>query len=176
MRFTETELPGVWLVESDIFEDERGAFIRAWVAEELEAHGLEAHYVQGAIATNRHRGTIRGLHYQAAPHEQAKLIRSIRGRVFDVVVDLRPDSPTRRQWIGVELDSATQTMIFLPRGVAHGYQTLTDDAEVFYLASTPYAPESQRGLRWDDPAVGIDWPLGPPTVINARDSAYPDID
>ena len=175
MTFRETTLPGVWLIDPDVFADDRGAFVRAWVRDEFAEHGLETDLVQGAIATNRMRGTIRGLHYQVAPHGQAKLVRAIRGRVFDVAVDLRPDSPTYRQWLGVELDSDNRRMLYLPRGIAHGYQTLTDDAEVFYFVSAAYAPDHQQGLRWNDPAIGITWPLGPPTAINDRDASYPDL-
>jgi dTDP-4-dehydrorhamnose 3,5-epimerase len=175
MRFTESSIAGAFVVDADVFEDERGAFILAWVREEFEAHGLDTNLMQGAISTNRTRGTIRGLHYQAAPHGQAKMIRSIRGSVFDVFVDLRPESPTFRQWAGVELDAENRRMLYLPAGVAHGYQTLTEDSEIFYFVSARYAPDAQRGVRWDDPGLGIEWPLGPPTVINERDAGYPDL-
>lgn len=176
MTFTDTPIDGVWIIDSDVFSDERGDFVRAWMPEEFRARGLETGIAQCSIASNRARGTIRGLHYQVAPHEEVKVIRAIAGRVWDVAVDLRPDSPTYRRWVGVELTAAGRRMLYLPRGIAHGYQTLTDDAEVLYFVSAPYSPAHQRGLRWDDPAIGIDWPLGSPTRVSPRDAGFPLLD
>jgi dTDP-4-dehydrorhamnose 3,5-epimerase len=176
MTFNQLSLPGVWLLDADTFEDDRGSFSRLWMPDELSARGLETAVSQCSMATNLRRGTIRGLHYQAAPFEEVKVVRATRGAIFDVAVDLRPDSPTYRKWIGAELSAGNRRALYLPRGVAHGYQTLSDDADVLYLISAPYAPNHQRGVRWDDPAFGIDWPLGAPTMINARDAGYGNYD
>jgi dTDP-4-dehydrorhamnose 3,5-epimerase len=175
MTFTETRLRGAWIIDVDEFPDERGAFIRAWVPGEFAARGLETRIEQCSMAVNRRRGTIRGMHYQRPPHEEVKLVRVTRGRIFDVAVDLRPGSPTFRQWIGVELSAANRRMFYVPRGMAHGYQTLDDDAEVMYFVSAPYVPDLQAGVRWNDPALGITWPLTEPAVINARDAGYPSL-
>lgn len=174
MTFTETSLPGVIIVDADTFVDTRGHFASVWIRGEFEARGLETNMMQCSIAANRKRGTIRGLHYQRAPYAQDKLVRVIRGSVFDVAVDLRPGSATRRQWIGLELSAESPRMLYIPKGFAHGYQTLTDDAEVLYFISSQYAPDHQGGIRWDDPALAIDWPLGRPAVISERDARYPD--
>jgi len=174
MKFTPTRIPGVLIVTPDIFEDSRGLFARAWMPDEFAAQGLETHIAQGSLAVTRQRGTIRGMHFQAAPFEEAKSVRAIRGAIFDVAVDLRPDSPTFRQWAGYELTAENRQVMYVPQGCAHGYQTLVDDTEVFYFVSAPYSPPHQRGVRWDDPAFGIEWPLGPPTSIHERDATYPD--
>jgi dTDP-4-dehydrorhamnose 3,5-epimerase len=174
MKFRELAIAGTWLVEPDVFADDRGSFARAWVHEEFIAHGLEARIAQCSSASNHRRGTIRGLHYQAAPFEEVKVVRVVRGAVFDVAVDLRPDSPTFRQWVGAELSADNRHAFYLPHGFAHGYQTLTDDTDVLYFVSAAYSPAHQRGVRWDDPAFGITWPLGAPTVIHDRDATYPD--
>jgi len=174
MRINETEIPGVRLVDSDVFPDDRGLFVRAWVAAEFETRGLETSIAQASLATNRRRGTVRGLHYQVPPFEEVKIIRVVKGRVWDVALDLRPDSPTFRRWLGVELGEDNHRVLYIPKGVAHGYQTLTDDATVFYFVSAPYSPEHQRGVRWNDPAFGIEWPLGTPTELSPRDAAFPD--
>ncbi len=176
MQIRETPLPGVRLIDSDVFPDERGLFVRAWAASEFEALGLETRIAQASLATNVRRGTIRGLHYQAAPFEEVKVIRAVQGMVWDVALDLRPDSPTFRQWFGVELGADNHRLLYIPRGVAHGYQTLTDDAAVFYFVSAPYSAPHQRGVRWDDPAFGIAWPLGAPTVLSERDAAFADFE
>jgi len=176
MQINETSIPGVRLVESDVFPDDRGLFVRAWVASEFEARGLETGIAQASLATNHRRGTVRGLHYQISPFEEVKVIRVVKGRVWDVALDLRQDSPTFRRWFGVELGEDNQKVLYIPKGVAHGYQTLTDDSAVFYFVSAPYSPGHQRGVRWDDPAFGIEWPLGAPTVLSPRDAAFPDFD
>jgi dTDP-4-dehydrorhamnose 3,5-epimerase len=174
MTFTETEIPGVLIVDSDVFTDARGTFVRAWMPEEFRSRGLDTGIAQCSMAANHRKGTIRGLHYQVAPFEEVKLIRAVRGSVFDVAVDVRPDSPAYGRWTGVRLSHDNHRMLYIPRGVAHGYQTLDDDTEVFYFVSAPYMPDHQRGLRWNDPALGIDWPLGPPAVLSDRDAAFAD--
>ncbi len=174
MQITALSLPGVYLIELDVFTDERGEFVRAWMPDELASHGLETHVAQGSLATTRTKGTIRGMHRQVAPYEQVKIVRTTRGRIYDVVIDLRVDSPAYRRWMGIELSDRNRHVLYIPTGCAHGYQTLTDDADVFYFVSAPYAPAHEHGIRWNDPAFGIEWPLGPPTVISPRDAAYPD--
>ena len=175
MTFTETQLPGVWVVDGEIFPDERGHFAPAWRPEEFAARGLETAIAQASLASNIRRGTIRGLHYQTAPFEEAKTIRVVRGAIYDVTVDLRPGSATYLRWIGVELTADNRRMVYIPRGCAHGYQTLADDMDVFYFVSAPYAQGHQQGIRWDDPAVGVQWPLGPPASISDRDRQFPDL-
>jgi dTDP-4-dehydrorhamnose 3,5-epimerase len=174
LQFTEATVPGVWIVSSPTFADERGSLFPAWLRADFEARGLDTSIAQATMTATRQRGTLRGLHYQVAPLDEVKVIRAIRGSVFDVVVDLRPDSPTFTRWTGVELSAANRRLLYVPRGFAHGYQTLTDDVEVLYFVSAPYSLEHQRGVRWDDPAFGIEWPLGAPAVIHPRDAAYPD--
>jgi dTDP-4-dehydrorhamnose 3,5-epimerase len=176
MIFTETKLAGVLVLDPRRFEDERGFFAPAFSAREFEARGMAAHFVESNISYSRRRGTIRGMHYQAAPHGQAKLIRCTRGAVYDVVIDIRRDSQTYGQWFGVELTAESRRMIYLPGDCAHGFQTLVDDAEVFYMVSSPYAPESGRGVRWDDPAFRIEWPDVDERVLIERDRSYPDFE
>ena len=174
MHFEQTSIAGVWIVTPDIFDDARGQFVRAWMPDEFAERGLDTRIAQASAALTRTRGTIRGMHYQAAPFEEAKVIRAVRGGVFDVAVDLRRDSPTFLQWVGAELTADNRQIMYIPPGCAHGYQTLADDTEVFYFVSAPYSPPHQRGVRWNDPAFGIEWPLGSPTAIHGRDAAYPD--
>lgn len=173
MLFTETEIPGVLVVEPDVFPDVRGLFMCAWVSDEFAARGLETAIAQASAAQSHVRGTLRGLHYQAPPFEEAKVIRVTRGAIFDVAVDLRPASPTYLKWTGCELTAENRRLMYVPPGCAHGYQTLADDTEVFYFVSAKYSPPHQRGVRWDDPAFGITWPLGSPTRIHERDASYP---
>ena len=174
MKFTPTSIAGVVVVTPDVFEDERGLFARAWMPDEFAAQGLETRIAQGSLALTHRKGTIRGMHFQAAPFEEAKVVRAVRGGIYDVAVDLRPDSPTFRQWTGHELTAENRQIMYVPPGCAHGYQTLTDDAEVFYFVSAPYSPPHQRGVRWNDPAFGIKWPLGAPSSIHDRDAGYAD--
>ena len=174
MKFTSTELPGVQIIDSDTFPDERGSFTRVWHPGEFESHGLEAKIAQCTMAFNHRCGTIRGMHYQSEPQSEVKLVRVTRGLIYDVIVDLRPASPTFKNWFGVELSADNRRSVYIPKGLAHGYQTLTDDAEVLYFVSNDYSPAHQRGVRFDDPAFGIRWPLGAPTVINERDATYAD--
>lgn len=172
MIFQTTPLPGVVIVELERKEDERGFFARAFCAREFEQHGLSTRFVQANVATNHRRGTLRGLHYQAAPAREPKFIRCIRGAVWDVVVDLRPDSPTYLQHVAVELSADNHRAIHVPDLCAHGYQTLTDHAELLYLVGEYYTPGCERGLRHDDPALELTWPL-PVSVISAKDRAWP---
>ncbi len=173
MIWRETELPGAFVVESERVEDERGWFARIYDEGELEQSGLATRFAQGSIAFNKERGTLRGLHYQAEPHAEAKLVRCIRGAVHDVIVDLRPASPTFKRWVAVELTASDGRMLYVPEGLAHGYLTLEDESETLYLISAPYAPEAARGVRWDDPAFGIEWPHEP-SVMSEKDKAWPD--
>ena len=175
MRFHDTKIPGVMVIEGDVFADDRGSVMPAWIAAEFAARGLADAFVQWNIVRNHRRGTLRGMHYQRQPFAEAKLVRAIRGSIFDVAVDLRPESPTFCQWTGIELRAARPHLFYLPEGIAHGYQTLEDDAEVMYLVSAPYSASHQAGVRWNDPAFGIEWPITPPPVIHARDASYPDV-
>lgn len=173
VKFVNTGLPGAVVVEPELLADERGFFARTWCAREFADHGFKDVFVQCSISFNRRTGTLRGLHYQAPPHEEAKLVRCTMGAVYDVIVDLRPDSPTYLKHFAVELTQDNRRMLYVPDGCAHGFQTLTDGAEVFYQISEFYSPESSAGHRWNDPAFGIDWPLEV-SVISERDNGYPD--
>jgi dTDP-4-dehydrorhamnose 3,5-epimerase len=173
MKFGHTNIPGAVVIEIEPLKDDRGFFARTFCEQEFEAHGLCFRVVQCSISFNRRRGTLRGMHYQAKPHEEAKLVRCTRGSLYDVIVDLRPQSPAFRKWFGLELDSAKSRMLHIPQGVAHGFETLEDNTEVFYQISESYDPGSTRGVRWDDPAFGIEWPL-PPQAMSDRDRQYPD--
>ncbi len=173
MRYTPTALGGVWLVEPEPHADERGFFARLWDPGEFAARGLNPALAQVSVSFNLRAGTVRGMHWQAAPHEEAKLVRASAGAVWDVAVDLRPDSPTFKQWVGQELSAANRKMLYIPEGFAHGFQTLTDDAEVTYHISAAYEPTAGRGAKWDDPAFAIAWPR-PATVVGAKDRGWPD--
>ncbi len=173
MRFQQTPLAGVWLIELERLGDERGWFARTFDAAEFDARGLNPHVVQCNASFSAERATVRGMHYQAEPHCESKLVRCVHGAIFDVGVDLRPDSETYCRSFGVELDADSDLMLYLPTGVAHGLQTLSDDSEVLYLMGHEYVPDAQRGVRWDDPAFDVRWPL-PVSVISERDRAYPD--
>lgn len=175
MIFVETNLRGAFLIEPDLFEDERGFFARTWSREEFEGRGLDARLAQCALSYNRRGGTLRGMHYQREPHAQAKLVRCTRGAVYDVIVDLRPGSPTFTRWIAAELTASNRRALYVPAGFAHGYQALEDDTEVAYQVTEDYRPEAEAGVRWDDPAFGIRWPLEV-SVISARDRSYPDFE
>jgi len=174
MTFRELELPGAFLIELDRIEDERGFFARTFCRDEFAEHGLATEIVQANTAFNRRKGTLRGMHFQAAPHEEAKLVRCTRGAVYDVIVDLRRDSPTFTRWVSVELTVENDTMLYVPEGFAHGYQTLEDETETSYLMSQRYEPSSGRGVRWDDPAFGIEWPDEGDRTMNERDRTWPD--
>jgi dTDP-4-dehydrorhamnose 3,5-epimerase len=174
MIFRETAIEGVWVVEPELYEDERGFFARTWDTEEFDRRGLNGRLVQCSISYNRRRGTARGLHYQAPAHQEAKLVRCTSGSIFDVAVDLRVESSTFRRWIGIELPAENRLAVYVPEGCGHGFLTLTDDSEVAYQISEFHAPDAARGVRWDDPAIGIDWP-GEVLVVNERDRSYPDL-
>jgi len=173
--FRETDLPGAVVIEPERFEDERGFFARTWDVNEFAARGLNPRLVQCSISFNRRVGTLRGMHYQTAPHEEAKLVRCTMGAIYDVIVDVRPGSPTFARWTGVELSAANRQLLYIPEGFAHGFQTLQDDSEVFYQISAFYQPDFARGFRWYDEAVGIMWPPAPAggRIISTRDAAFP---
>ena len=173
MIFRPCTLPGAYVIELERREDERGFFARSWCQEEFAAHGLTARLAQCNVSMSRRRGTLRGMHYHVAPYEEAKLLRCIRGAVYDVMIDLRPESPTYLRWEGVELRADGYRMVYVPEGFAHGFQTLEDATEVFYLVSAPYRPDHERGVRWDDPTFGIRWPV-PEPILSARDRRHPD--
>ncbi len=173
MKFARTPIAGGWLLALEPIEDERGFFARTFCAEEFAEHGLDSELVQCSVSFNHRRGTLRGMHYQAAPHEEGKLVRCTRGAIWDVIVDLRPDAPSFRQHCGARLDEVNRLAVWVPPGVAHGFLTLTDDAEVFYQMSVAFEPSAARGVRWNDPAFAIDWPAEP-AVISERDAGYPD--
>jgi dTDP-4-dehydrorhamnose 3,5-epimerase len=173
MIFTETKLAGAYLVELERNEDERGFFARNWSQREFAQRCLVSEFVESNISFSKKKGTLRGMHYQAAPHGQVKLVRCTAGAIFDVIIDLRRHSPTFKQWTSVELTALNHLMLYVPVDFAHGFQTLEDDTEVTYQVSSVYHPESSTGIRWDDPAFGIPWPEGERVII-ARDRLYPD--
>jgi dTDP-4-dehydrorhamnose 3,5-epimerase len=175
MIFTESPLPGAFLVDLEPLADDRGFFARSFCAEEFAAKGLSVEWRQCSVSFNARKGTLRGLHYQDAPHEEHKLVRCTAGAIFDVIVDIRPHSTGYRRWFGVELTAHNRRSLFIPPGYAHGFVTLSDDAEVYYMISVPHAPEHARGFRWSDPAFGIQWQMTP-SVISSRDAAYPLLD
>lgn len=172
-----TEIDGVVVVEPERHVDERGFFARTFDAEHFAEHGLETAVVQCSTSFNLRAGTVRGMHWQAEPHGEAKLVRCTRGAVFDVAVDVRPGSPTFRRWCGVELSAENGRALFVPIGCAHGFQTLCDDSEVLYQISAPYVPRAACGFRWDDPRIGIRWPEAPSggRTLSERDATYPDL-
>jgi dTDP-4-dehydrorhamnose 3,5-epimerase len=172
MLFTETAIPEVLVVALERRDDERGYFARAWCEKEFLVRRLPR-FVQANLSSCRNKGTVRGLHYQAAPHGEAKYLRCIRGAVFDVVADIRPGSRAFRRWSGVELTAENRKAVFVPAGLPHAYQALTDDAEVIYFASAYYAPEAERGLRWNDPAFNIEWPIRN-AIVSQKDAGWPD--
>jgi dTDP-4-dehydrorhamnose 3,5-epimerase len=175
MRFVETPLPGAWVIELELLGDERGWFARSFDAAEFKARGMSSEVAQCNASFNARAGTLRGMHYQADPRSESKLIRCVRGAIFDVAIDLRRDSPTYRRWHGVELSAENRRAFYLPVGLAHGFQTLTDDCEVLYQMGSPFVPDAARGVRWDDPAFGIEWPEHPgERTISEKDRAYPD--
>lgn len=173
MRFEETELPGAYRVGLERHGDERGFFARAFCREEFGEHALETDVVQANLSLSRHRGTLRGLHFQLPPAAEVKMVRCLRGAIYDVILDLRPGSPTCGDWLGVELDDEAREMLYVPEGFAHGFQTLTDDAEVFYMVTAPYAPGRERGVRYDDPQFGVEWPIEV-AEISEKDRSWDD--
>jgi len=172
--FTETKLKGAFIIDPERLEDERGFFARTWCQREFEAHGLICpHWAQCNISFNHKKGTLRGMHYQVPPHEEVKLVRCTMGAIYDVVIDLRPKSQTFVQYIAVELSAQNRKILYIPEGFAHGFQTLEDNTEVSYQMSASYAPDYARGVRWNDPALNIQWPYAE-RIVSARDNNYPD--
>lgn len=172
--FRETNLQGAFIIELERTEDERGFFARTFCRKEFEVQGLNPNLVQCSVSFNKRKGTLRGMHYQIKPHQEAKLVRCTRGAIYDVMLDLRPISPTFKQWVPVELTAENRRMVYIPEGVAHGFQTLETDTEVFYQMSEYYHPESARGVRWDDSSVAIDWPMTP-CAMSESDLAHPSL-
>ena len=172
MIFRETTLKGAFVIEMEKFEDQRGFFARAWSRKEVEANGLISRVAEINISFSKRRGTLRGMHYQVAPYEQVKLVRCTAGAIYDVIIDMRLDSPTYRKWTGVELTAENYRMLYVPEQFAHGFQTLEDDTEVTYQVSQFYSPESERGVRYDDPVFQVEWPR-PVEVISEKDIAWP---
>ena len=168
MKFQETKLKGAFLVDPERREDERGFFGRVFCVEEFQAQGLETRLVQCSISFNCQKGTLRGMHFQASPFEEVRLVRCTMGVVYDVILDLRPGSSTFKQWQGIELNADNRRMVYIPRGFAHGFLTLADDSELFYQMSEYYHPEAVQGVRWNDPAFNIHWPL-PISLISDKD-------
>jgi len=173
MIFHATSLPDAFIVEPELLGDERGWFARTWCREAFAEHGLNAELAQCSLSYTRERATLRGMHYQRSPQGETKLVRVTRGAIYDVALDLRPDSVTFCQWSAVELTAENRKMSYIPDGFAHGFVTLTDDVEVFYQVSVPHEPASAAGVRWDDPAFNIDWPVDQP-VLSERDASFPD--
>jgi dTDP-4-dehydrorhamnose 3,5-epimerase len=176
MIFAQTKLPGAYIVDLQKRHDNRGFFARAWCRNEFQDQGIPMQVVQANLAHTEKRGTLRGMHYQIPPHAELKFFRCIRGVIYDVMLDLRPESPTFGQWLGVELSAENRLAVFIPAGFAHGYQTLTDDAEVFYMVSEAYAPGAESGIRWNDPAFGIEWPITENLTLSEKDLNWPDYD
>jgi dTDP-4-dehydrorhamnose 3,5-epimerase len=175
MLFSETPIAGAWVVDPTPHNDDRGRFMRAWCADEFAAKGIDFRPLQANMGFSHRAGTTRGLHYQIAPNLEAKLVRCTRGSVFDVLVDLRPESPTFGKWFGTELSATNGRMLYVPPMCAHGVQTLEDASEIYYMASAVFAPASVRGIRFDDPAIAIRWPL-PPVAISDQDSRWPSLE
>jgi dTDP-4-dehydrorhamnose 3,5-epimerase len=173
MIFTETKLKGAFVIEPERQADERGFFARTWCRNDFARHGLNSQIVQCNMSFNKRKGTLRGMHFQVAPREEAKLVRCTMGAIYDVIIDLRPASPTFKQWNGVELTSENRLMLFIPEGFAHGFQTLTADTEVFYQMSEFYDADCARGVRWNDPQFNIQWPADV-RLISPRDQQYSD--
>ncbi|MFK8015363.1 MAG: dTDP-4-dehydrorhamnose 3,5-epimerase [Gammaproteobacteria bacterium] len=172
MEFKPTAIDGAFLIVPRKIGDERGFFARAWCQQEFADAGLNPTIVQSNMAVSKHKGTLRGLHYQTAPHQEVKIVRCSRGAMFDVIVDVRPDSPTYKKWVGYELNTDNHHALYVPEGCATGYMTLTDDVEMYYHTTAAFAPEAATGVRYDDPAFGIEWPLTP-TVLSDQDTQWP---
>lgn len=174
MKFTATRLNGAYVVEIEPIEDNRGFFSRTWCQREFEAHKLASEFVQTNITYSPCKGTVRGFHYQIAPHKEVKLVRCVRGAIYDVIIDLRPDSPTFGQWLSSELTAENRKMLYIPGGFAHGYQTIVDDTEVFYQVAQFWAPDFERGIRWNDPVFAVTWPITNGVILSDKDKAWPD--
>lgn len=174
MKFLQTKIQGVYEIVLEPRQDERGFFARTYCKDEFAAQGLNIDFVQENSSLSHARGTLRGMHYQLAPYAEDKFISCASGELFDVALDMRPDSPTYLNWQGFHLSAANRNKVFIPKGVAHGFQTLMDDTEIRYLVSNPYYPKAERGVRWNDPVVGIQWPLEP-TVLSDKDKSWSDL-
>ena len=172
MKFTETKLKGAYIIEPELIKDERGFFARSWCQKEFIEQGLNPNLVQCNISFNLKKGTLRGMHYQTKPYEEAKLVRCTTGAIHDVIIDLRPESSTFKQWVAVELTAENRKMLYIPEGIAHGFQTLVDNTEVFYQMSEFYHPDLARGIRWNDPELSLEWPLKE-FIISEKDTSYP---
>jgi dTDP-4-dehydrorhamnose 3,5-epimerase len=173
MKFIKTPLDGAYLIELEPIADERGFFARSWCREEFLSHGLNPNLAQCSISFNKKKGILRGMHYQEEPYQEAKLVRCYSGAIYDVILDLRPTSPSHRKWFSAELTATNRTMIYLPKGFAHGFQTLADNCELFYQISESYKPECTRGVRWNDPTFAIEWPSAD-RIMSDRDRSFPD--
>ncbi|CAD5956026.1 dTDP-4-dehydrorhamnose 3,5-epimerase [Planktothrix agardhii] len=173
MKFTETKLKGAYIIEPELIRDERGFFARSWCQKEFTERGLNPNLVQCNISFNLKKATLRGMHYQAKPHEEAKLVRCTMGAIHDVIIDLRPESPTFKQWVAVDITAENRKMLYIPEGMAHGFQTLVDNTEVFYQMSDFYHSESATGVRWDDPIFRIIWLETSSMIISEKDKSYP---
>jgi dTDP-4-dehydrorhamnose 3,5-epimerase len=173
MKFKETELKGAFVIELEKLEDERGFFARSFCVDEFNKHGLNTRVVQCNVSLNKHMGTLRGMHYQTAPFEEAKLVRCTRGSIYDVIIDLRSGSETFKRHFAIVLTAKDGNMLYVPEGFAHGFQTLAPDSEIFYQMSQVYSPEHARGVRWNDPAFAIEWPAAE-RIMTDRDRTYPD--
>ena len=173
MIFTELPLAGAFVIDLEPRKDERGFFARAYCERELEQHGLKTGIVQANLSQNVRKGTVRGMHYQKAPHAEVKMVRCTNGAIFDAIIDIRPDSRTYLQWTSVELSRENRRMLYVPEGFAHGYQALTDDSEVLYLVTAFYAPQDEAAIRWDDPRFKITWPIAE-VILSPKDAVHPD--
>ncbi len=173
MQFIATKIPGAFILEAERIPDERGFFARTWARDEFIANGLNPDLAQCNVSYNHRKGTVRGIHWQVPPHAEVKLVRCTQGAIYDVIVDIRPDSPTYRQSVGVELSAENRRALYIPEGCAHGFQTLEDATEIFYMITAYYAPHAARGMRWNDSAIDVVWPHEV-TVISERDANYPD--
>jgi dTDP-4-dehydrorhamnose 3,5-epimerase len=174
VTFTETEVAGAFVIDLETRSDERGFFARTFCRREFEEHGLNPEIAQSNLSLSASAGTLRGMHLQLPPHEEAKLVRCTSGALYDVALDLRPESPSYLRWVGVELTAENRRMLYVPEGCAHGFQTLLPDTEAFYQVSAAYAPEAERGFRWDDVAFGIEWPDAAERTISEKDEQWPD--
>tara|TARA_B100000686_G_C16772954_1_gene966443 strand:+ start:1116 stop:1643 length:528 start_codon:yes stop_codon:yes gene_type:complete len=171
LNFTETKLSGAFIIEPERLQDDRGFFARSWCEKELAGHNLDTDLAQCNISFNKAKGTLRGMHYQIKPFEEAKIVRCTRGSIYDVIIDLRPDSPTLKHWTAVELNEENRNMLYVPKGFAHGFQTLADNTEIFYQISALYSPRHARGIKWNDPAFNIEWPIDTLTISD-KDKSY----
>ena len=174
MKFIETKLKGAFAIEPEIVNDERGFFTRIWCKKEYSSCGLDPDLAQISVAFNKKKATVRGMHFQIKPNEETKLVQCTRGKIYDVIIDLRADSKTFKQWFGIEIKSEDYKLVYVPKGFAHGYQTLENDSEVIYHMSAFFAPESYSGVRWNDPAFNIKWPITETIIISNKDKGYLD--